>query len=89
VTPPISTREQLVAATHHSLIDYSLTTFFVSPNTIWVWLGEGSESTVEAKRVLVTFGSEDDPFPRHTVKIEGNQIVSSTATHSLRKISED
>jgi len=56
----------------------------VSPNTISMQLNDGGESTVEARNVIAT-GSEVTPFPSGAIKIDEEQIVSSTGTLSLQK----
>ncbi|KAI0293182.1 dihydrolipoyl dehydrogenase [Multifurca ochricompacta] len=64
------------------------TASFVSPSTISVQLSEGGESTVEAKNVIIATGSEVAPFPGGAIKIDEEQIVSSTGALSLQKVPE-
>jgi dihydrolipoamide dehydrogenase len=67
-------------------VDYITGTAFVSPTTISVQLNEGGDSSVEAKNITITTGSEVTPFPGSTIEIDEEQIFSSTDTLSPQKV---
>jgi dihydrolipoamide dehydrogenase len=61
---------------------------FVSPTQISVSLLDGGETQVEAKNVIIATGSEVAPFPGGAIKIDEEQIVSSTGALELKKVPE-
>jgi dihydrolipoamide dehydrogenase len=59
---------------------------FVSPTRIAVDLLEGGRTEIEAKNTVIATGSEVTPFPGGAVKIDEEQIVSSTGALSLKEV---
>lgn len=64
------------------------TASFVSPTRLSVQLNEGGEAEVEAKNIIIATGSEVAPFPGGAIKIDEEQIVSSTGALSLKQVPE-
>jgi len=61
---------------------------FLSPTKISVDLLDGGKSEVETKNFVIATGSEVTPFPGGAIKIDENQIVSSTGALELQKVPE-
>lgn len=64
------------------------TASFVSPNRLSVQLNEGGETEVEAKNIIIATGSDVASFPGGAIKIDEEQIVSSTGALGLKKVPE-
>ena len=59
---------------------------FVNPSRLSVQLLEGGETEIEGKNIIIATGSEVADFPGGTIKIDEEQIVSSTGALSLKEV---
>ena len=59
---------------------------FVSPSRISVKLNDGGETEIEGKNIVIATGSEVAPFPGGAIKIDEEQIVSSTGALALKEV---
>jgi len=64
------------------------TASFISPTRLSVKLNDGGETEVESKNVIIATGSDVAPFPGGAIKIDEEQIVSSTGALALKKVPE-
>ena len=64
------------------------TASFLSNNKLSVSLNEGGETEVEGKNIIIATGSEVAPFPGGAIKIDEDQIVSSTGALELQNVPE-
>jgi dihydrolipoamide dehydrogenase len=58
----------------------------LSPNKVGVLMGDGSQTELNAKNILIATGSEVTPFPG--IEVDEESIVTSTGALSLKKVPE-
>eukprot|EP00124_Ichthyophonus_hoferi_P002930 Ihof_evm8s224 gene=Ihof_evmTU8s224 len=61
---------------------------FKNPGELSVAMNDGTNQIIKAKKFLIATGSEVTPFPGGAIKVDEEQIISSTGALSLKKVPE-